>query len=113
MSLALPPPEDMIVADHSLTALKIQKQIVEAARERPYYTFRNLVFLCWRRTRRFKFDQLDNLQLQAVLDDVREGVKVHHYTHEMEDDICNCSGNFAEGHSSRCAVLRFRKAIED
>jgi len=108
---AMPSPELMIVADHNASILLLQKEIVEAAQQRPYYTFRNLVYLCWRHSRQFHFANLFNTQLQAVLDDIKEGVEVPHFTDHMVGEICNCSGR--GWHNKGCAAVRFLNAIEE
>ncbi|HKO43364.1 MAG TPA: hypothetical protein VJU84_08740 [Pyrinomonadaceae bacterium] len=111
MSLAELPPEQQIVADHNAAILFLQKQIVEAAQARPYYTFRNLVFLCWRHARKFRFEDLNNVQLEAVLNDIRNGVTVPHFTQEMEWKICTC--HRVDSHASPCKVRGFRNALEE
>lgn len=98
----------------STPAVLLQKAIVEAVQVAPQYNFRDLVFLCWKYTKKFDFAKANEAGLRLVLDAVKRGEEVPRLLREIEEQICSQrrSCECLWGHVPTCRVHKFRAAIE-
>lgn len=98
--------------------LRLQKQIVEAVHRRPQYRFRELIFLCWKKSGKFVIAKMTDEQLAELLSAIEQGEIVPPSFSSMEEAVCNRKdcGYLTihlddDDHVPTCRVQKFRKAI--
>lgn len=100
-------------------ALQLQKQIVEAVHRRPQYKFRDLIFLCWKKSGKFAIAKMTDEQLAELLNAIERSEVVPSGMINLENAVCNrkdCEWmdelmGDDDTHLPTCRVQKFRAAI--